>query len=936
MRGHSFSPLYWRAFHFALLDLVRQLGYPRVFFTLSPYEWTFPYHEFVRDEMNKLLRARLRLPLPEILHISHVLLQTAKGLLFGDTGKRAEWRSHVFHPTPGRRVCGVLRLEFQDGSRKAPTQGYHGSGRPHLHVLIFCDKERLAALDVPSLFKATAPDPKTAPDLAGYVQGSQHDRHMDARGRWVCESGQDLREEPTQWDEARGVWRLQHCAADKEAGLRGYIPEVMDVLRCHQDFQFCDDDSMLRKYVAKYVAKFSDAASDEWLNDDNSALTIAVNVLSRYRPMEPEMVLQLFGARFRQWHISTASGGKRDFIVPWPDKEPQPKEIALYEAAEWARGKISLLDFLRKTNREGGVAHWLRRKHAAEAGAGEALESFAAKYVMQGEAVVSAEMLSRLNDRFFGQWLVLHVPFRRIADFANKPELRRVPPGHRYFAMALLCDHPLAMEMWRGGEDKLRAEMKDEAHTGDCADGVANMVRANRGLVEDYIRGVLVVGPAEAPGADSGRPAAQLGHEWDPAQSRFKRKLEAMAARALALESAETEAEADAVRAQEAKICVCLGPPGSGKTTIAHAVVENVLERGGRVLFACPTAQLASRMRERYRGSVDADTCHAAFGFGKELGAAGVPLDFYALIVVDEISQLDGPQFEHICALWRVSGCAPAMAVLGDKWQMAGLGATRPWETRAWSALTFRTELHRMYRCTDKRFEKLLNQLRTGKPDLAALKLLKTRLAWPAGPPSAEVLRKLFKAHPGANVLTCSRRGAAEVNQRALEGLFPHYAPMVVLDGDLAANPDNYDAGQLRPHGRLAPLPVPIYPGMQLYLTANVRKDLDFVNGMRAEVLGYTARSGGLRVRTATDLVLEVWKWTDVERGGHAVYPIRPGYASTILKFQGAELDYVVVYLDCAKIPGAAYTALSRVHRLEEFKVAARVPLTDLHFTPAR
>ena len=59
------------------------------FFTLSPYEWTFPYHEFVRDEMNKLLRARLRLPLPKILYISHVLLQTAKGLLFGDTGKRA-------------------------------------------------------------------------------------------------------------------------------------------------------------------------------------------------------------------------------------------------------------------------------------------------------------------------------------------------------------------------------------------------------------------------------------------------------------------------------------------------------------------------------------------------------------------------------------------------------------------------------------------------------------------------------------------------------------------------------------------------------------------------------------------------------------------------------------------------------------------------------
>ena len=97
MKGHSFSPLYWKSVHWALLDMVRQLGYPKIFWTISPYEWSMPYHEFVRDEMSKELRARLRLPVTETLHITHVLCQTVKGLVAGTTGKKGKdvWQRHL-------------------------------------------------------------------------------------------------------------------------------------------------------------------------------------------------------------------------------------------------------------------------------------------------------------------------------------------------------------------------------------------------------------------------------------------------------------------------------------------------------------------------------------------------------------------------------------------------------------------------------------------------------------------------------------------------------------------------------------------------------------------------------------------------------------------------------------------------------------------------
>ena len=61
---------------------------------------------------------------------------------------------------------------------------------------------------------------------------------------------------------------------------------------------------------------------------------------------------------------------------------------------------------------------------------------------------------------------------------------------------------------------------------------------------------------------------------------------------------------------------------------------------------------------------------------------------------------------------------------------------------------------------------------------------------------------------------------------------------------------------------------------------------------------------------------------------------MRPGYASTILKFQGAELDHVTVYLDAPGVPGAAYTAASRVKTGKDVLFGGA--LTREHFTPAR
>lgn len=152
-----------------------------------------------------------------------------------------------------------LRVEFQDGTRKAATQDYHGSGRPHVHVLVFASKEALLCMKLPETVLASIPEAVDAEDvLPGAVRGSQ----LDRSGK----SGWPACAEDSKWKEpSDGAVQLQlhHPAEDKWQGLRPYFLDIMDALRCHQDFQFADDDGALRAYVAKYVSKFSDSNQDD-------------------------------------------------------------------------------------------------------------------------------------------------------------------------------------------------------------------------------------------------------------------------------------------------------------------------------------------------------------------------------------------------------------------------------------------------------------------------------------------------------------------------------------------------------------------------------------------------------------------------------------------------------------------------------------------------
>ena len=208
-------------------------------------------------------------------------------------------------------------------------------------------------------------------------------------------------------------------------------------------------------------------------------------------------------------------------------------------------------------------------------------------------------------------------------------------------------------------------------------------------------------------------------------------------------------------------------------------------------------------------------------------------------------------------------------------------------------------------------------------------------VAWyPVGPPNPDGMRKLFIKHPNTDVLVVTRVGTENVNDAALKAKFPRFPPRAVVCGDVESYSANYISGELKPIAELVPSKFPVYVGMKAFITKTLRKDLDYVNGMQVPILAWSSTNASIRVETKTGRVFEVTRWADPDMDGLSYYPLRVGYASTILRMAGAELDHVTVYLDVPHAAAAAYTALSRVATLGQVKLGGKV--TADHFAPAR
>ena len=632
----------------------------------------------------------------ETLHTAHVFTELNRGLYSGRNKTSAQdgWKAHILSADsvpeerrPQTVVNYFQRLEFQDGKRKLPTQDYHGSGRVHVHSLDYIENVDQVGLE--RKLAATVPDAEEQPMLRGYMLGRPHGRSDSG---WPVEDGE------SRWDPEDNIVRLHHSAEDKAQGHRAFFPETLEISKCHQDVLHGNGQGLLLKYVATYTPKFSDSFAREWLNDEASAFSVARRVLFDYQPAEPEMWLYLFA---QQMPPCRYGGTMVPLIVPWPGMETPAVVVKAYE-------------FCRKTNSDGQIAKWVAKLHKASGDVQPTddaatklrkLHAFANNCPMRGEKLVACDMLSVFNDRWFGQWLALRKPFRQLNDLMSKKVQEKVPLQYAHFANAVLqCP-----DYW-DDEDRVRADLQLEATGNDKILTFLAKVKAQRALVEKFMNG-LVTKEDEAGTQDALREVGLLPDEDDPMfkdvrfnerQERLERSICKLLDAAKAAREAPNEAAWEHIvdeAAANSRPQAVIGPPGTGKTTVIDKCVRRCLRQGGRVLFALPTAQQASRVRTKHP-EADVDTCAGAFFLYKDCVEVMDCLTQYDMIAVDEVSQLSQKDFERIVQMWEAADRIPALVFAGDFWQLrassppvprtalSGVWSTRSSSTRCGAAKT--------------------------------------------------------------------------------------------------------------------------------------------------------------------------------------------------------------------------------------------------------
>ena len=87
----------------------------------------------------------------------------------------------------------------------------------------------------------------------------------------------------------------------------------------------------------------------------------------------------------------------------------------------------------------------------------------------------------------------------------------------------------------------------------------------------------------------------------------------------------------------------------------------------------------------------------------------------------------------------------------------------------------------------------------------------------------------------------------------------------------------------------------------------------------------------GVRVRTDTGWIVMVFPWTSGDRS--VFHPLRLGYASTLMKLQGATIGHLTIWFGVPNIEAAAYVALSRVRKDRDWQFVGNPGVH--HFTPS-
>jgi len=290
------------------------------------------------------------------------------------------------------------------------------------------------------------------------------------------------------------------------------------------------------------------------------------------------------------------------------------------------------------------------------------------------------------------------------------------------------------------------------------------------------------------------------------------------------------------------------------------------------------------------------------------------------MLIIDEISMLSPALFDKLENVARkIRGNDHTfggiqLIVLGDLFQLPCIGSSCLIVDSLIFKKCFHTtiELRNIIRQDDRLFKNVLNKIRVGNVDTQVKNILTSRIF---------KFNKQDQIQP--TKLFCIKKEVCALNEKELDKL--SISGRVFNEYDMKfSNPNNKYCCENFIKNSTTPENLQICIGAQVMLTVNISRHL--ANGSRGVVVGFDELQYPIvkfyfGERIITPHIFDIFspnlQGKMIKVGSATQIPLKIAYALTIHSCQGSTLDCVEVDLKEAFEYGQAYTALSRVRRLD-------------------
>ncbi len=721
LEGKPFSTQYWKWQHRYLVDAVRQFGFPSIFLTISPFEWTFTRPHWLQDIMDRNKLSVEKVPMFLTLHFLHILEQIVRGYLCGKND--ASWKNHIFNHTsvPSRSNIQsyFYRFEFQK------------RGTVHIHALLWIKNVRYIQFS-----RISGDIPNEDSPLSQFVNRFQKsDRSslpISSKPTHIVnnENGQSI--------------MISHSSEAVSAGLRAYIDTVLPALKCQMDVQTGDGNALLLKYVSSYVTKCKESYHREnHLSANSTPALCAFKYLASLDICEAEMWALLTNKK-----ISWSDSSRKKYRVPNVASAATDETIEIYYARPRETEEMSLLEFLR---------HF------------DTTKTPPAKYKDQKTVLVGLQYLSLYNIEYFFQLVLMNYPHRQLQTILSKDD--KCPKQIKHFITAkdLMPEFVDDVAIFKDF-------LSHEGHNMSYIETACSFLSSLNDLAYLYNRNVLPLGGLTILDSGGFSSSAELNSQQLHVYSLFQRMLRE---RDDAFNKGIAYKEAGWKR-----FVLVTGKPGTGKSQTIIQCINYATTKDYEVCIATPTGILACTFAQIVPENVHCETLHSLFHFSDNESECRYNWAICSLdvILIDEISQVSVKLFQHIILTLNKLLRRPLVLLCGDFSQQQPLatvkGVTRQVDNISKNKeimnLCTSLQLYEQFRCLDKKLAKFLDIIRERPPQVSELEDINMNRVFfdDTDQVSMNDLYLKLKDYPQHLVLSFTRHSASVVNSVIIENTF--------------------------------------------------------------------------------------------------------------------------------------------------------------------